>query len=120
MPSDPRNDIPDREEPTLSVAAAAATVGTSPVAYMPLGAPEPELTERVMRRSLIGQALHDTFGQTGARLGAIWIAVLGVLAVLAPFVASSQPMLMRLKGGGMTSPMLSTLGPLDVGLVVLL
>jgi peptide/nickel transport system permease protein len=126
MANDPRGDIPVEEKegrrpggPGISVAGAAAAVGTSPVAYMPSVATQPELTERVMRRSLIGQALHDTFGQTGARLGAIWIAVLGVLAVLAPFVASSHPILMRLKGGGITSPMLSTLGPLDVGLVVL-
>jgi peptide/nickel transport system permease protein len=125
MPSDPqRGDIPVDEKQgrgegaSLSVAGAAAAVGTSPVAYMPPVATQPELTERVMRRSLIGQALHDTFGQTGARLGAIWIAVLAVLAVLAPFIASSHPMLIRLKGGGMTSPMLSTLGPLDVALVV--
>ncbi|MDB5294091.1 MAG: transporter permease, partial [Phycisphaerales bacterium] len=71
------------------------------------------------RRSLFGQALYDTFGQAGARAGAAWIGVLVVLGVFAPFLASSHPLLYRLKGGGLSSPLLRHLGPLDVALVVL-
>ena len=73
-----------------------------------------------VRRSLLGQALYDTFGQTGAKLGMIWIGTLAILAVLAPFLASSYPILLRLRGGTMTSPLLQSLEAIDVILLVLL
>jgi len=69
-------------------------------------------------RSLIGQALHDTFGQTGARLGAAWIVLVAVLGVFAPFLANSHPLVMRTRGGGISLPLFMSLGPLDIGAVV--
>ena len=72
------------------------------------------------RRTLLGQALFDTFGRTGARLGAVWIGVLALLGVAAPFLASTHPILFRERGGPLTSPLLRHLGPADVALVVLL
>ena len=130
MATEPTRDNPNRTEsdqvagrrdggggyPVVNAAADAGMAGPS---YMPLGARQPDVTEKVMRRSLLGQALHDTFGQTGARLGAIWIATLGVLAVFAPFVANSHPLLMRQQGGSLTSPLLRSLGPVDVALFLL-
>ncbi len=72
-----------------------------------------------MRRSLIGQALYDTFGKTGARMGAAWIAVVAVVAVFAPFLANSFPLVVRpAGGGGLSSPLLASLGPLDICLLI--
>src|SRR5881394_2366614 len=56
-------------------------------------------------------ALRDTFGQTGARVAAISIAIVAVLGVFAPFLANSHPILFRAKGGGLTSPLINSLGP---------
>ena len=72
------------------------------------------------RRSLLGQAIYDTFGQAGARLGAVWIGLLALLGVAAPFLANTHPILFRERGGPLTSPLLRHLGPADVALVVLL
>jgi peptide/nickel transport system permease protein len=99
---------------------AAADVSMVGPSYMPLASTRrPDSTDQIMRRSLLGQALHDTFGQTGARLGAIWIAILGVFAVFAPFLANSHPLLMRERGGPLTSPLLRSLGPIDAALLLL-
>ena len=70
------------------------------------------------RRSLIGQALYDTFGQTGARLGAVWIGIVAVLGVFAPVLANSHPIVFRVKGGGLSFPLLGSLGPVDVCVIV--
>ena len=99
-------------EPQMSTAAAEA--GLSSQAYRPPAAPEPEHT----RRSLLGQAIHDTFGQTGARLGAAWIAVLVILGVFAPFIANSHPIVMRVKGRGLEFPLFQSLRAVDVALVL--
>src|SRR5688572_12392723 len=84
--------------PQFSSADAAAEAGLSAQAYRPSAAPEPEQPTRP--RSLLAQALYDTFGQASARFGAAWIAVLVVLGVFAPFIANSHPIVMRAKGGG--------------------
>lgn len=102
----------------LTVVNTSAGGAPDGAANAPNSAPPPQTPERIVPRSLLGQALFETFGQTGARLGGIWIAILAVLAVFAPFIASSHPILMRQKGGSLTSPLLSALGPVDVCLVV--
>ena len=102
---------------TSADAAADAGVGMGG-AYAPPAAPLPESSVGGARRSLIGQALYDTFGQTGARIGLVWIAFLAALAVFAPLLANSHPILMKLKGGGWSSPMLVFLTPLDLSLLV--
>ena len=83
--------------------------------HVPSGAP---LDKAPARRSLLGQALYDTFGQTGARVAAVWIGIVAVLGVFAPFIANSHPMLFRAKGGGLHSPLIESLGPVDVSIVV--
>jgi peptide/nickel transport system permease protein len=93
-----------------TVGAAAATDIHGP-AYRPLAAPEPE---PVRQRTLIGQALYDTFGQTGAKLGLVWIAVLATVGVFAPLIANSHPLVMRIKGQGLTWPLLRHLSAVDV------
>src|SRR3954470_18567406 len=99
----------------LSTVDAAADSPVGGGSYVPPAAP---LGKAPGRRSLIGQALYDTFGQTGARVAAVWIAIVAVLGVFAPFLANSHPILFRAKGGGLTSPLIGSLGPVDVAIVV--
>ena len=51
--------------------------------------------------------------QWGARIGLAWIILLVLLAVFAPFVATSHPLLMK-SHGRWSSPVLQNLGPADV------
>src|SRR5277367_1078228 len=53
----------------------------------------------------------------GARLGIGWILILVVLAVFAPFLANSRPLLMK-SAGQWSSPALRALAPADVLLLV--
>lgn len=69
------------------------------------------------RRSLLVQAIYDTFSQTGARLAAIWIGLLITLAVFAPFIASSFPITMVV-GGERRFPLIGSLSPVDILLLV--
>jgi peptide/nickel transport system permease protein len=95
----------------------------------PLPAPAPVTPAAAVDvpRPWLAQVLYDTVGRTGARLGLIWIAVVGFLAVFAPFIASSHPyilktsdpLLMRKYGGAWSSPWLQHLGPADVVLPLL-
>ena len=68
-------------------------------------------------RSLIGQLGLRVLGRWGARLGLAWIALLIALAVLAPLIANSHPLLMR-TDQGWSSPMARHLTPIDVTLFV--
>jgi peptide/nickel transport system permease protein len=49
----------------------------------------------------------------GARIGLVWIILLLLLAVFAPFIATSHPLLMK-QGGHWSSPVLGSLAPADV------
>ncbi len=64
------------------------------------------------------KVLRATFARWGARLGIAWILSLLLLAVFAPFIASSYPLLMAVDGQ-LRSPLLAHLGPGDVSLLVL-
>jgi peptide/nickel transport system permease protein len=68
-------------------------------------------------RSFVRQALADTFRRTGARAGAVWVVVLVVCGIFAPFLASSHPLLMKVDGQW-SSPVLRHLTPADVVLLV--
>lgn len=68
-------------------------------------------------KTILRQVLGDTFVRTGARLGAVWIGTLALLAVFAPFIANSHPILMK-KDGAWSSPMLAHLLAADVTLLV--
>jgi peptide/nickel transport system permease protein len=71
----------------------------------------------VKSRSFWKQVAHDTFRRTGARLGAVWIAVLVFAAVFSPLLANTQPILVEI-GGQWSSPLLRFLAPTDVILFV--
>ena len=68
------------------------------------------------RRSFAARVLKSTFVRVGARVGLLWIAVLIVAGVFAPFLASTHPLLMR-AGGRLQSPALVHLGTADVVLL---
>jgi peptide/nickel transport system permease protein len=69
------------------------------------------------RRGYATQVAGEVFAQWGARLGAAWVALLVVVAVFAPLLANSYPLLVS-EGGAVSSPMLEYLTPADVTLLV--
>ncbi len=69
-------------------------------------------------RSYGAQLARETLRHWGARLGLAWIALLAVLAVFAPFLATSHPLLLSIDGE-LYSPVLRFLTPGDVTLLVL-
>ena len=69
------------------------------------------------RRSMLGAIGMAVLGRWGARFGVTWIAILIFLAVFAPFIANSHPVLL-LEGGRWTSPLLQHLYPVDAILLV--
>ena len=69
------------------------------------------------RRSWLGQAGLRLLGRWGARLGLIWVALLVGLAVFAPLMASSHPLVWKHEGV-VSSPWLKHLTWLDVTLLV--
>lgn len=79
--------------------------------------PPPPAHERLTRRSALVQMLTDTFSQRGARIGAVWVCILVVVAVFAPFIANSRPLVAKWADGGVTSPLMKALAPIDVTLL---
>ncbi len=73
---------------------------------------KPKKTE-LRRKSYAARILRATFAQWGARLGLLWIAVVAVVAVFAPLLANSRPLLVS-KGGVTASPVLAALTAADV------
>jgi peptide/nickel transport system permease protein len=69
-------------------------------------------------RSFFRQAMIDTFARPTARAGLVWIALLVVLAVFAPFIANTHPFLMKTADGKVSSPMLRHLTPSDALLLL--
>lgn len=70
-------------------------------------------------KSLYEQVLASVFRQRTARVGIAWVGMLVVLAVLAPFLANTHPILMK-HAGVVSSPLLHHLTPSDVVLLVAL
>lgn len=62
--------------------------------------------------------LRETFVQFGARLGLYWILLLAFVAVFAPFLASSHPLLLS-EQGNWQSPVLEYLTHLDTTLLAI-
>ncbi|MEL7238810.1 MAG: hypothetical protein AAGK78_08095, partial [Planctomycetota bacterium] len=68
---------------------------------------------RGKERSPLHQAWVDTFKQRGAKIGAIWIVLLVLLAVFAPFIANSAPLRVVYTDGTTASPLLQSLTAAD-------
>ncbi|MEK7321809.1 MAG: ABC transporter permease [Pseudomonadota bacterium] len=71
------------------------------------------------RRSYSAQMLREVYLKFGARIGLAWIGVLVLVAVFAPFLANSHPLLVS-EGGTRHSPLLRALTAADVSLLVIL
>jgi peptide/nickel transport system permease protein len=65
------------------------------------------------RQSYWRRILGQTFIRWGARLGLIWVGILAMVGVFAPFLASSFPLLLS-HGGEISSPVLDYLQPIDI------
>jgi peptide/nickel transport system permease protein len=80
---------------------------------------QPALTDDlppIPQRSFLRKVVYDTFIQFGARFGSIWIAFLAACGVIAPFIASSHPILMK-ADGEWSSPMWRSLTAVDLTLI---
>ncbi|TVQ74727.1 MAG: ABC transporter permease, partial [Chromatiaceae bacterium] len=69
------------------------------------------------RRSYAAQVAREVLLRWGARIGLTWILILVMVAVFAPFLATSHPLLARGEGGLM-APVLEHLTAADVTLLV--
>lgn len=65
----------------------------------------------------MARVMADAFSRTGARVGAVWIAVVAIGGVFAPFIASSHPFAMRSEGK-LSFPLFRHLQPVDIVLPV--
>ena len=82
------------------------------------GAATAQATDRasLRRRSFAARVLKSTFVRLGARVGALWIGLLILVAAFAPFLANTHPLLMR-ADGRLRSPTLEHLTTADVVLI---
>jgi peptide/nickel transport system permease protein len=65
----------------------------------------------------LAQVMLDTIARTGARIGVGWITVVGLCAILAPFLANSYPFLVKMNGRW-SSPLARHLTPTDLTLLI--
>jgi len=72
-----------------------------------------------LRRSWFQNVLHDVLSRPGARIGAIWIAIVTFLAVFGPIIASSHPFYMKTADGTVSSPWWDHLTPTDLTLFIM-
>ncbi len=79
---------------------------------------EMNVTAPRQQRSYAAQVLREVFMQWGARLGIAWIVVLVTVAVFAPFLASSHPLLLS-EQSQISSPLLYHLTATDVTLLII-
>ncbi|MEM1208657.1 MAG: ABC transporter permease [Planctomycetota bacterium] len=89
---------------------------TSPSSTAPLGPRRVAAARRPRGRSFAAIVLGRTAARTGAKLGLAWVVLLILLAVFAPLIANSHPLLMKSADGTISSPMLRHLSPADVAL----
>jgi peptide/nickel transport system permease protein len=75
------------------------------------------LGAKAQPRSYMARVVLDTVGRPGAILGLAWIGLMTVLAVIAPLIASSHPIIIKMDGQW-SCPMLKHLTPVDVTLLV--
>ncbi|MEM0914225.1 MAG: ABC transporter permease [Planctomycetota bacterium] len=94
--------------------SSAATPSTAP----PLGPRRVEDAgpRRRRGRSFASIVLGRTAARTGAKLGLAWIVLLIVMAVFAPLIANSHPLLIASADGTISSPMLRHLSAADIAL----
>jgi peptide/nickel transport system permease protein len=104
-----------RRPTTTDAAAAIEPAGTPTAGYEPAATPQ----QVVARRTILQQTLRDTFKRPTARAGLVWVLILATVGVFAPYLASSDPLLVKEKSGRVWSPLLHDLRPADVILTAL-
>lgn len=70
------------------------------------------------QRSYAAQVLREVFTKWGARIGLFWIGLLVIVAVFAPFLANSHPLLLS-EQGEISSPLLRYLTAADTTLLII-
>ncbi|MEM1213459.1 MAG: ABC transporter permease [Planctomycetota bacterium] len=80
-------------------------------------APDSQTPNELREQKWLAAVGQRVLGQWGGRIGLVWVVLLSVIAVFAPFLASSHPLLMT-KDGVTTSPLLEHLSAADVVLLV--
>ncbi len=70
------------------------------------------------QRSYAAQVVREVLMQWGARIGIVWIGLLVIVSVFAPFFASSHPLLLS-EQSQISSPLLHSLSATDVTLLAL-
>ena len=75
------------------------------------------------RRSYMGTVGLKLLGAWGARMGIVWVGFVGLLAIFAPLIANSNPVLLKTNdkaegGATLTSPLYQALTTMDVVLLV--
>jgi len=86
-------------------------------ALTPKKGPGPKKDIRA-RKSMLARATLQLVGRPGAMIGLAWVGFVGLLAVIAPFIANSHPILWQVEGEPLSSPMLRHLTSVDVLLVI--
>lgn len=74
---------------------------------------------RPRRRSYMGMVVSDAVAQTGAKVGLFWLGFVAFLAIFAPLIATSHPLLMKTTDGVVSSPVLKYLTPTDATLLIM-
>ncbi|VAW93096.1 Dipeptide transport system permease protein DppC (TC 3.A.1.5.2) [hydrothermal vent metagenome] len=76
------------------------------------------MTEQAIKKSgYAQQILRSALVNKGARLGLYWITFLIVIAVFAPLIANSHPLLLS-QNNSISSPLIHNLSNLDIGLFI--
>lgn len=75
-----------------------------------------EQSEPRKRRHWLSEAMRDTAKRAGARFGLLWVIAIALLAVFAPFIANSYPLLAK-QDGQWSSPLIENLAWIDVTLL---
>lgn len=80
--------------------------------------PQPPLPDHTgPRQTLTARLVQETFRRLSARIGATWIAALAFVAIFAPFLANSHPILIRWINGQWSSPLLAHLTAADLSIL---
>ncbi|MBC8108619.1 MAG: ABC transporter permease [Anaerolineae bacterium] len=97
---------------------ATETDGVPPASGLAPYEPAQTRQDIEQSRTFLQQTLRDTFSRPGARIGLVWIGILATLGVFAPFIANSEPWLVK-QGGKISSPLLGSLSAPDVTLAAI-
>ena len=91
---------------------------TNVSADIPVTLPDTQAPPR-RPQGFLRSAVSETVRQTSARIGMVWISIVILSAIFAPFIASSYPILMKEANGKVSSPMLQALNYADITILII-